>query len=88
VIRGFGIIGKPKNGALGLGRRVHHLKGSSGLAELKKSMDGDGDVRIIYSVRRNAVVIETMDFADQTVTEIFRENLVPWLGGFTLPGTE
>jgi hypothetical protein len=42
-------------------------------------------VRIVYSVRRNAVIIETMDFAEQTITEIFREELVPWLGGFVIP---
>ncbi len=65
---------------------IEHLKGhSEQLAALKKCMQGDGDVRVVYSVRRNALVIETMDFAEQAVTEIFRENLVPWLGRLELP---
>lgn len=58
------------------------------LAELKKCVEGDGDVRIVYSVRRNVVIIETMDFAEETFTEIFREELVPWLGGLALPETD
>ncbi len=58
---------------------------SEQFAALKKCIEGDGDVRIVYSVRRNAVIVETMDFAEQTVTEIFREDLVPWLGGLALP---
>jgi hypothetical protein len=67
---------------------VQHIKDRSELAELKKCMDGDGDVRIVFSARRNAIVIETLNFAEQTATEIFREELVPWLGGFALPGAE
>ncbi len=63
---------------------VQHFKNDE-LSELRKCMEGDGDVRIVYSVRRNAIVVETMDFAEQTVTELFREELVPWLGGFALP---
>ncbi len=51
-------------------------------------MKGDGDVRVVYSVRRNAIIIETLDFAEQRATEIFHEDLVPWLGGFALPETD
>lgn len=64
-----------------------HLN-SEQLSALKKCMQGDGDVRVIYSVRHNALIIETMNFAEQTVTEIFREDLVPWLGGLKLLETE
>ncbi len=67
---------------------VEHLNGHSELVALKKCMQGDGDVRVIYSVRRNALIIETMDFAEQTVIEIFREDLVPWLGRLELPETD
>ncbi len=66
---------------------VQHFKDDQ-LSQLRKCMAGDGDVRIVYSVRRNAVVIETMDFADQMVAEVFREELVPWLGGFAVPGLD
>ncbi len=65
-----------------------HLNGnghSEQLSVLMKCMQGDGDVCVIYSVRHNALIIETMDFAEQTVTEIFREDLVPWPGGLQLP---
>ena len=41
---------------------------------------------IAYTVM--PIIIETMDFAEQKVIEIFREELVPWLGGFALPETD
>ncbi len=75
-VRGFGITGKPKKAL------------SAWVAEAVQHMDGDGDVRIVLSARRNAIIIEALDFAEQTATEIFREDLVPWLGRFALPGTE
>ncbi len=68
---------------------LRHLNNhSEQLAELKRCLGSDGDVRIVYSVHRNAIIIETMDFAEQKVSEIFREELVPWLGGVALPETE
>jgi hypothetical protein len=49
------------------------------IAELRSAMGGDnGDVRIVYHMRANAITIETFDTSEQTVTvtELFREQLV------------
>jgi len=49
------------------------------IAELRNAMGGDnGDVRIVYHMRANAISIETFDTSEQTVTvtELFREQLV------------
>ena len=50
------------------------------VAELRRAMGGEsGDVRIVYHMRANAMTIETYDATEQsvTVTELFREQLVP-----------
>ncbi len=46
-------------------------------AELKKAMDGDGDVRIVFHVRGNCISLETIDYAENAITELLREQLVP-----------
>jgi hypothetical protein len=50
------------------------------VAELRRAFGVDhSDVRIVYHMRANAMTIETFDATDQTVTvtELFREQLVP-----------
>ena len=50
------------------------------VAELRKAMGGDnGEVRIVYHMRANAITIETVEASDQsvTLTELFREALMP-----------
>jgi hypothetical protein len=68
-----------------LARAVQHLNNhSQQLAELKKCMEGDDDVCIVYSVRRNALVIETMD---RRTPKFFARSWSHWLGGLALPET-
>jgi hypothetical protein len=68
---------------------IEHIKQHPDhMAELRKCMRGNGDVRIVYHARANAIVIEAADYAEGTVTEIFREHLVPDEIGFALPGTD
>jgi len=47
------------------------------MAELRKCMNGDGDVRIVFHTRANALTIEAADYAESTVAELFRQTLVP-----------
>jgi hypothetical protein len=60
------------------------------MAELRKCMTGDGDVRVVYHARANALALEAADYTEgeTVVTEIFRENLVPGDIGFALPDTD
>ncbi len=44
-------------------------------AELKKAMD-DGDVRIVFNVRGNSISLETIDYVENAITELLREQLV------------
>ena len=48
------------------------------------SMDGYGDVRVVFHVRENAITVEVVDYADVTVAEVFRHHLVAEDGAFAL----
>jgi hypothetical protein len=56
------------------------------MTELRKSMEGNGDVRVVFHVRENAFSIECATYVSGKieVVEIFRELLVPD-SGFALP---
>jgi hypothetical protein len=58
------------------------------MAELRKCMEGDGEVRIIYHVKANAITIEAIDHAERTFAELFRQQLVPGDIGFALPDSK
>ncbi len=46
------------------------------MAELKQAMETDnGDVRITYSIRRNAIILEAC--VGNTFSELYQEQLVP-----------
>jgi hypothetical protein len=54
------------------------------MAEMRTCMDGYGDVRVVFHVRENAITVEVVDYADSTVTELFRHHLVAEGGAFAL----
>jgi hypothetical protein len=53
-------------------------------AEVVRCINGDGDVRIAYLARENIFTIEACDYADGTVTEVYRQHPVPADAGFGL----
>jgi hypothetical protein len=56
------------------------------MAQLKKCTVGDqGELRIIYHVKANVISLETLNMAEGTSTELFREQLVPGDIGLALP---
>jgi hypothetical protein len=61
------------------------------MAEVRKCMDGDGEIRAVYHVRGNFFTIEAVapDAEGKiTITEVYREVLVPYDGGFAMPDTD
>jgi hypothetical protein len=46
------------------------------IGELRKCMEGDGEVRICYNVKGNYITLEALNHAERTVAELFREQLV------------
>jgi hypothetical protein len=46
-------------------------------AELVKCMTADGDVRVVFHIRANAITVEAADYTESTVAELFRQQIVP-----------
>jgi hypothetical protein len=53
--------------------------------ELAKCLFGNGEVRCVFYARAKAYSIKAVDYSDKTVTEVWREELVPSDAGFALP---
>jgi hypothetical protein len=76
--------------AVWLMEAVPHIKGHhKKMAKLRNGLESEGcDVRVIFHLRANAITIETFDLADNTFTEILRNQIVPDDGGFATPTTD
>jgi hypothetical protein len=60
------------------GAMDHVRERADHMREIKRAMEDENrDVRFVLHVRANAISIETADYSEPAVTEIFRENLVP-----------
>ncbi len=56
---------------------IKNVREQGAMPKIKQAMEGDNrDVRLVLHVRADAITIETADYTEMVVTEIFRENLV------------
>jgi hypothetical protein len=46
------------------------------VAEMAKCLNQDGDVRIVFHIRANAITVEAADYNEGTMAELFRQHLL------------